>query len=147
MSIFDKAISQSDASNPISSEYEGFLALLYAGITSDGKTSSSEINLALDIMIHKKMFAGADTHEWLQRMKSLFEAVGSEEKIINFAADRISTSLRSMVFANIVDMILSDGEVTQSEKRTLELMQRSLKISDDLALKIIEVIVIKNKGA
>jgi uncharacterized tellurite resistance protein B-like protein len=146
MSIFDQAVSRTDAGNPITSEFEGFLGLLYAGITSDGKQKSSEINLALDIMIHKKMFTGADTHNWIPKAKSVYDAVGNEEKFINYAADKISPPLRPMVFATIVDMMLSDGEVVEAEKRTLEHMQSALKIDDALALKIIEVIVIKNKG-
>jgi uncharacterized tellurite resistance protein B-like protein len=146
MSIFDKAVSQTDASNPITSEYEGFLALLYAGISSDGKQKSSEINLALDIMIHKKMFNNADTHDWIGKMKSLKEQVGDEGKFINYAADKITPGLRPMVFANVVDMMLADGEVADTEKRTLEMMQKALKVDDNLALKIIEVVVVKNKG-
>ena len=146
MSIFDKAVSQTDASNPITSEYEGFLALLYAGISSDGKQKGSEINLALDIMIHKKMFSNADTHDWLGQMKNIKDSVADEARFINYAADKISPGLRSMVFANIVDMMLADGEVVDAEKKTLEMMQKALKVDDALALKIIEVVVIKNKG-
>ena len=146
MSLFDKALSQHDVNNPITSEYDGFLSLLYAGMASDGAVKSAEINVALDMMIHKKMFVGVDTHDWLMRMKGLYEEIGNEEIFINFAADKISPNLRPMVFATIVDLMLSDGEVAPAEKKTLEILQRALKIEDSLALRIIEVIVIKNKG-
>jgi hypothetical protein len=42
--------------------------------------------------------------------------------------------------------VLADGVVAEAEKKFLEDMQKAMGISDDVALKVTEVLVIKNRG-
>lgn len=44
------------------------------------------------------------------------------------------------------DLVLADGEVDPKEKQFLEEFQKMLGIDDALALKIAEIMVIKNRG-
>jgi hypothetical protein len=44
------------------------------------------------------------------------------------------------------DLIMADGEVAAQEKTFLERIQKSLGVDDALAVKIVEVIAIRNRG-
>lgn len=44
------------------------------------------------------------------------------------------------------DMVLADGTVEPEERKFLEEFQRTLGIDDATALKVVEVMVIKNRG-
>jgi hypothetical protein len=54
--------------------------------------------------------------------------------------------LQETVFAVTADIVLSDGEVTEEEEEFLNLLYRALEIPEETALKIIEVMLMKNRG-
>jgi len=54
--------------------------------------------------------------------------------------------LKETVFAVTTDMALADGEVSEEEEQLLNDLYSALGLSEDIALKIIDVMLIKNKG-
>ena len=54
-----------------------------------------------------------------------------------------SDIVRKKAFVLAVDIAMSSGDIDESEEEMLEAMQRILKVDDDLARKIIEVVSMK----
>jgi tellurite resistance protein len=54
--------------------------------------------------------------------------------------------LKETVFAVTTDIALADGEVSQEEEQLLNDLYSALGLSEEIALKIIDVMLIKNKG-
>ena len=45
-----------------------------------------------------------------------------------------------------VDLVFADGSVSREEQAFIDDLRRLLQISDELALKVVEVMTIKNQG-
>ena len=54
--------------------------------------------------------------------------------------------MRDTAFAVAADLVLADGVVAETEKKFLEDLQKAMGVADDVALKVTEVLVIKNRG-
>jgi tellurite resistance protein len=54
-----------------------------------------------------------------------------------------SDAVRKKAFVLAVDIAMSSGDVDESEEEMLEAMQRILRIDDDLARRVIEVVALK----
>ena len=63
-----------------------------------------------------------------------------------FARICLPEYLHETAFAISTDLILSDGEVSEEEEAILSKLCNRLSISQDKVGKIIEVMIIKNKG-
>jgi hypothetical protein len=62
-------------------------------------------------------------------------------------ADAIPADLRPTTFALAIDLILADGRLGSREITLIDELQRALRIDDDLARKIVEVLLIKNRAS
>ncbi len=58
----------------------------------------------------------------------------------------VPQELRPTAFAIATDVVFADGYVAESERAVLDLLQDCLRIRDDFAEKIIEVLLVKNQG-
>jgi len=66
--------------------------------------------------------------------------------ILTGCAKVIPSELRSTTFALATDLALADGRVGDREKAFIDELQAVLQIDDATALKIVEVLLIKNRG-
>lgn len=90
-----------------------------------------------------RMFWGIDPE--IERVYSIVQRHGARP-IIEAAKNALSPELRETAFAIAADIALSDGYLDESEKNYLIQLYEGLNISERLAKKIIEVILIKNRG-
>jgi hypothetical protein len=60
--------------------------------------------------------------------------------------DSLSPELYETAFTLSVDVVLSDGVVTREERDFISKLQQKLNVGNRLAAKILEVILIKNRG-
>lgn len=58
----------------------------------------------------------------------------------------IPAELYETVFVIAADLILSDRIVKREEKKVIQQLQQQLNINEDLVEKILEVVIIKNRG-
>ena len=85
-------------------------------------------------------------------MKTMFDRVLNVMKkqgpaaLIESAKETLTPEMKETAFAVAADLVLADGVVEDTEKKFLDDLQKALEIKDDLALKIAEVLVIKNRG-
>lgn len=146
MSVFEK-FSRRKAEEPLSTR-EAVATVLYLMAASDGEISAEEKEQFVAISNRMQLFRKQTTHEFnemIEKINALLNTGGFDDTLSKAAAI-IPPDLRQTAFALAVDLAFADGTIEDSEKDFLDVVQTSLEVSDDLAIKIIEVIQIKNRG-
>ena len=148
MGLFDKAFGKKDEGALKLNEREALSAVCVLAVAADGVIEDAEVRRIITGLAEKKLFRG-------QRMEDLVRLLQDGAKnvqkrgaaaVIEAAKQALSPELRETSFVMAADLVLADGEVDDKEKKFLEDFQKALGISDELALKIIEVVVMKNRG-
>jgi tellurite resistance protein len=67
--------------------------------------------------------------------------------VLSACAEAIPAELRATTFALAMDLALADGRLGSRENALIDQLQRALRIDSDLASKIIEVMLIKNRAS
>ena len=77
---------------------------------------------------------------------SLVELFGvhGTEAVVALGAKALPPDLRTPAFAIAVDLVLADGEASIEERKFIDGLQELLQIPDEDAVKIVDVIIIKN---
>ncbi|MBI0581563.1 MAG: tellurite resistance TerB family protein, partial [Methanomassiliicoccales archaeon] len=68
------------------------------------------------------------------------------DALVAMAKESMPEDMKATAFAVATDLALADGEIADEEKNLLTKVQQSLGVPEDEAVKIIEVMLIKNKG-
>ncbi len=145
MGLFDKFMS-TNAETAFDNEQDAYAAIMFAVMVSDGEISTDEINNTIAIITSKKIFAGKNAEEVHKKVVANMKKFKTMDELLQAAVVKISPEQKEPLFATLVDMVLADGVVNLNEQQILEKLQQSLSINNDLASKIIEVLLIKNKG-
>ncbi|MGC1305640.1 MAG: tellurite resistance TerB family protein [Phormidesmis sp.] len=147
MSIFNQVFrTKTDAKIAMNSS-EAFAAICLVAIASDGYLSESEeieMKMRLSRMqLFKNMANSLDkTKDYLlQGLKT-----HGPMALIESAKAALPPTLAPTAFATAVDLVFADGTVATAEQAFIDDLRRILEIPDDLALKVLEVMTIKNKG-
>ena len=146
MSIFKVFGTQSDTRVALNAA-EAFASICLVAIASDGYLSESESAEMKMRLSRMKLFE--DSLDGLDRMKDYLvdnlKKYGPNE-LIKSAQVSLPPQLSSTAFAIAVDLVFSDGTVSSEERAFIDDLRKILAIPDDLALKIVEVMTIKNQG-
>lgn len=148
MGILNKVFGNSTEAKIAMNSAEAFAAVCLAAIASDGYLSDAEeaeMNMRLSRM---QLFKDA-TEDSFSRMKTYL--VGAMKKygpteLIKSAKVALPPNLAPTAFTIAVDLVFADGTVSREEQGFIDDLRRMLGISDELALKIVEVMTIKNQG-
>ena len=145
MGLFDKVLS---SSTDKLSEPEGMAGIALAAIASDGMVTEEEAAGLGTILSRMKLYQGMSNRDVNKLFEKLIKVARAEgvDKLLELSSTAIRAELKQTAFAVAADLLMADGHVAPEEKRFLEKIQRSLGVTDDLALRIVEVIAIKNKG-
>lgn len=145
MGLFDKVLgSSTDKLN----EAEGMAGIALAAIASDGMITEEEAAGLGTTLSRMKLYAGMSNRDINKVFEKLIKVARSEgvDKLIELSSTATRADLKPTAFAVAADLLMADGHVAPEEKKFLEKIQRSLGVGDDLAVKIVEVIAIKNRG-
>jgi tellurite resistance protein len=147
MGLFDKVLKKDDS--PIKfTQQQALSAVCLLAVASDGMIEQDEVNRIVTSIAGKKLFNGAginDLGRMLQNSAKLVEQRGSGP-VIAAVKQSLPLDLRETGFAIAADLTLSDGTMSKREQDFLEDFHKALEIPEEQALKIVEVIVIKNRG-
>lgn len=143
MGFFDSLLKVSTPE--IKTEKEAYAAIIYASMAIDGEISEEEVHDLIEMVAHNKMFKGANINDIFKTIAANYKAAGSFEKMVEVAIPKITDSNKQKLFITVVDIVLSDGVVASKEKDLIEKLKTGLGISDDLAAKAVEVLLIKNR--
>lgn len=147
MGIFDQAFRVKADSKVAMNSAEAFAAICLVAISADGYLSESEEAEMKMCLSRMQLFS--DTTDRLDQIKDyLVDRLKSlgPNKMIASAKASLPPDLAPTAFAIAVDLVFADGTVTAEEQAFVDDLRRILEIPDDLALKIVEVMTIKNKG-
>ncbi len=145
MGLFDKVLGGgSDKLN----EAEGFAGIALCAIAADGMITDEEAAGLSTTLARMKIFQAMSPKQQQQAFEKCLRLAKSKgvPELMSQAAQAVPGDLRSTAFTIAADLLMADGHVDPAEKQFLEKIQKSLGVADDLAVKIVEVISIKNKG-
>ncbi len=147
MGLFDKFFTEKTeaitASYVPQDEAEACLAILYILSSVDGASTVQEAENLLANLTIKRRFFGV---QWHDAMKRVVTARGETEHVdmLDAACLAVSDDFKPTIFALAADLILIDGEIDAGEEKLLAHISRQLKLEDQLAQKIVDVMVLKN---
>lgn len=148
MSVVDKALQHSPVTSPPLTVPEAIASLLVAAITIDGMVDTEEAVRIGDLLgtSHVLRQAGNGSMERLADRAIALLTEHGLPAILTGCAKAIPSDLRPTVFALAADLALADGRIADREKAFIDELQVVLQIDEATAVKIIEVLLIKNRG-
>ena len=145
MSLSDKFEEKNNTViNPVISELDAWVGILYACISADNQIKDSETASLSKLLYSKEKFIGIDIAP-LYAKSSLLKTELGQLKYITACCEVIKED-KETLFALALEIVLSDGLLGEEEKSIIEVLSKQLKIDAGMASKIIEVIFLKNKG-
>ncbi|PIF63282.1 tellurite resistance TerB family protein [Flavobacterium sp. 11] len=131
--------------NPVTSEFEAWVGILYSCISADNQITDSETAWLSRVLHSKQKFVGIDMAPLYAKSFNLRMELG-QLKYISACCELIKEEDKETVFALALEVLLADGTLEKEEKNLIEVLSNRLKIDADMTSKIIEVIFLKNKG-
>lgn len=150
MGLFEQAFNDKKASatgaplNPA----EAFASIALVAIAADGYLADQEgedMSLLLSRMQLFSNYRGEALNRMLDTLLERLKQDGPGQ-LVATARLCLPPELRETAFAIATDLILSDRTVTQQEQAFLDDLYRILEIPEQLALQIVHVLTIKNRG-
>jgi hypothetical protein len=151
MGLFDKVSPGNAPKSPATetlSAAEAFASIALVAIAADGYLSDQEAEDMTILLSRMKLFSSYPEdvlHRMLDNLLSQLKQYGPNQ-LISRAKPALPEDLRDTAFAVATDLVLSDRTVTQQEQAFLDDLYRILEIPDEAALKIVQVMTIKNRG-
>ena len=134
--------------NIILNDAEAFAGIVLVAVASDRQISQPELKRMYFLLARMRLFQGwseTQYHAIIDKFWDMLKSQGLEPSL-DLCIRSLSPKLYQTAFAIAVDLVLTDGTVTQEEKDFLYDLQKKLGLETKLATKIIEVIMIKNRG-
>jgi uncharacterized tellurite resistance protein B-like protein len=148
MSLIDRAMQGHTAEASPLTVTEAIASVLVAAIASDGQLTPDEAFQMNSLLSTSRLLrtAGVSPQATVERAIGLLNEHGIEA-VLNTCAGAIPAELRPTTFALAMDLVLADGRIGPREKTFIDELQGVLGIDDTLALKIVEVALIRNRPA
>jgi uncharacterized tellurite resistance protein B-like protein len=147
MGIFDTDVHSTNSTHVYTpqSQQEAWVAIMYACMAVDGEISSTEIDKMCELLIIKKLFTNKDIADYYELVMKAHNLAGSRS-IIDNSVSLVDVSDKPTLFALTMEILLADGILGDNEKKIAEYLSIALELSDDMAKKIVDVMLLKNKG-
>lgn len=145
MGLFDKVLgSGSEQFTPA----EGFVGITVCAVAADGVITQDEVNGLATSLTRMRLFKEQNPRQLNASFEKVLKVGRSKgfDQLMKLSSDAIPKDLKPTAFAIAADLLFADGDVADSERKYLEAIQHTLGVPDDLAVKIVEVTAIKNKG-
>ncbi len=148
MGLFDKISQTRQQSEVTLGPAEAFAAIALIAVAADGYINDSEsqvLSMTLSRMQLFRSYPNDVMKKMLDRLLTLLQRQGVQV-LFNAALVTLPDELKETVFAVTTDIALADGEISQEEEQLLNDLYNALGLSEETALNIINVMLIKNKG-
>jgi hypothetical protein len=150
MGLFDQMFDdrKSSAGKVDLSPAEAFASIALVAIAADGYLADQEgedMSLLLSRMKLFNNYRGEALHRMLDTLLDRLKREGPGQLVAK-AKVCLPADLRETAFAIATDLILADRTVTQQEQAFLDDLYRILELPEQLALQIVQVMTIKNRG-
>lgn len=131
------------------SQSEAFTVVLAAAVVVDGVLGIEEDRRLKEMLATTRWVVGLGEQavgEAAKRGLDLIAAHGLPA-VLKASADAIAPEMRATTFALAVDLVLADGRFGSRENTFIDHLQTALQIESDLARKILDVLLIKNRAS
>jgi hypothetical protein len=118
---------------------------MFSCIAADGDLSEVETGKLSEMIVYKSLFKEYDKVELYKTAMTIHLQLGGKE-LIDRSVDKVAAENKPTLFALIVELLLADGILTDTEKEITDYLVSAFDLDDALASRIIEVILIKNRG-
>ncbi|MEH2301740.1 tellurite resistance TerB family protein [Nostoc sp.] len=148
MGLFDAVLGTESQTQAALNPEEAFAVIILVATASDGYLSVEQANSITSVLSRTKLFKSYP-HEMMNRLfdKILGILQGDDfNTLFDAAKNSLSQDLREAAFAVATDLVLAEGIVTEEEKYFLNDLYQALGVSSEIAIKIVQVILIKNRG-
>lgn len=147
MGLFDKAFGKETGTVNLNKP-EAYAAIAVAAIASDGDISQEEATRTVYDLATLRAFRRYDLRDL---MNTINKVAGLMKKrgpspVLQAAKAVLSKEELPAAFFVAVDLVCADGIVEDAEKKFLEELTTTLQLDETAALKIVEVVQIKNKA-
>ena len=148
MGLFDAVLGTESQTQTALNPEEAFAVIVLAATASDGYLSVEQANSITFVLSRMKLFKSYP-HEMINK---LFEKIlgilegDGYNTLFNAAKDSLSQDLREAAFAVATDLVLAEGIVADEEKNFLNDLYQALGVSSEIAMQIVQVILIKNRA-
>lgn len=148
MGLFDKVLGGRSSENAALSKQEAFAAIMLATVAADGHISDEEVDGFNAVVNRMKLFQVQSVAEHKAMMDKLLGLLKRNDAsfLLSKGAEFLPAELRETAFAVAGDFVFADGSVEKEEMAVLEKLQATLGVAEQQALKILEVLEIKNRG-
>ncbi|PZO15014.1 MAG: Tellurite resistance protein TerB [Leptolyngbya foveolarum] len=147
MSIFNKVFGKGVSEKIALNSAEAFAAIALVAIASDGYLSESE-ETEMKMRLGRMRLFKSSMDSFERTKDYLVDALKKHgpSELIQCAKASLPPTLAPTAFTIAVDLVFSDGTVSSEEQSFIDDLRQILAIPDEMALKIVEVITIKNQG-
>jgi tellurite resistance protein len=148
MGLFDNLFTDKTSGGRELTKQEAFAGILLGASACDGHTADAEVKSLFTATERMRLFENVTANKWNAMMDVLLKFLNKDGplKLVDRCAKALPEGLRQTAFANACDIVLADGTVEDEEKDFLDYLQKALELDGDIALNIVEVMIIKNKG-
>lgn len=147
MGIFNQVFGAKSDSKIAMNSAEAFAAICLVAIASDGYLSASE-ETEMKMRLSRMQLFQDSVDQLDQMQRYLLEGLKKHgpNEMINCAKASLPPQLAPTAFAIAVDLVFADGTVSTEERAFIDDLRCILAIPDEMALKIVEVMTLKNQG-
>jgi uncharacterized tellurite resistance protein B-like protein len=148
MGLFDKIPRARQQNETTLGPAEAFAAIALIAVGADGYAADSEVQSVITSLSRMQLFRSYPDdvmRKMFDRLLGIIQRQGAET-LMATAIAALPHELQETAFALTTDIVLADGEVTEEEEEFLNQLYRALEISEETAVKIIDVMLIKNRG-
>ncbi|MBF8266701.1 MAG: putative tellurite resistance protein TerB [Dehalococcoidia bacterium] len=147
MGLFDKVLGKESGAVSLT-KTEGFAAIAVAAVAADGEISQEEIQRSVIDLATLRAFRGHDMREMgntLNKVAGLIKRRGPGP-VLQAAKGVLGQEEAQAAFFVAADLALADGVAEDKERKFLEEIKGILQVDDATAMKIVEVVIIKNRA-
>lgn len=126
---------------------EALIALFIGAMNANGHVAPDEAARAHHLIWSTRRFrrkSGDTVGKLIENMRALLDESGAPA-VITRATKAIPARVRPSAFAVVADLLLADGKLEGAERRFLRELGSELKIDQDTAREIVDVVVLKNQ--
>ena len=148
MSASDQTLRRRDARLTLS-HAEAIAAVLVGSVAVDGVLRAEEAGRLNEILSSTRWTTGTSIEAAAGLTTRALALIADHglAAVLAACAPAIPADLRATTFALATDLALSDGRLASRENTLIDQLQHALQIEGDLARKIVEVLLIKNRAS
>ena len=147
MGLFDKVFSKAPQAEPLNAQ-EAFAGIALAMAGADGSIAESEWEGIVNYIRRLRLYDNYSGPAFDKMFDKIFRILRNEgpSALVSASVTGLPEDLKLTAFACAVDIALADGVVEEEEKQVINQLAEALQISEQIAVQIIEVLIIKNKA-